>query len=44
MLRATNLNTKKIYIPNEVWIAATNPETDESELILVMALDMNSIP
>jgi hypothetical protein len=38
MLRATDLNTKKYYIPNDVWIPATNKLTEETELQLVMSL------
>lgn len=40
MLRATDLDTKKFYIPNEVWIAATDAKTDETELQLVMSLSI----
>jgi folate-dependent tRNA-U54 methylase TrmFO/GidA len=40
MLRATDLTTKKFYIPNDVWIAATNKSTEETELQLVMSLSM----
>lgn len=38
MLRATDLDTKKFYIPNEVWIASTMQETEEPELLLVLSL------
>jgi len=38
MLRATDLNTKKFYIPNDVWIAATNKETEETALELIFSL------
>jgi len=38
MLRATDLDTKKYYIPNEVWIASTMTETEEPELLKVMEL------
>ena len=38
MLRATDLDTKKFYIPNEVWIASTMEETEEPKLLLVLSL------
>jgi len=38
MLRATDLDTKKFYIPNEVWIASTMQETEEPELLLILSL------
>ena len=38
MLRATDLDTKKFYIPNDVWIASTNKETEETDLQLIMSL------
>lgn len=38
MLRATDLDTKKFYIPNEIWIAATMEESENPELVLVMEL------
>lgn len=41
MLRATDLDTKKFYIPNDVWIAMTNRETEETELLLVLSLSMD---
>lgn len=40
MLRATDLDTNKFYIPNEVWIAATDAKTDKTELQLVMSLSI----
>ena len=38
MLRATDLDTKKFYIPNEVWIASTMQETEEPKLLLILSL------
>ena len=38
LLRATDVNNKKFYIPNEIWIAATNAETEETELQLMMSI------
>lgn len=38
MLRATDLDTKKFYIPNDVWVASTMEETEEPELLLVLSL------
>lgn len=38
MLRATDLDTKKFYVPNEVWVAATMKEAEEPELLLIMSL------
>lgn len=38
MLRATDLDAKKFYIPNDVWIASTMEETEEPELLLIMTL------
>ena len=38
MLRATDLDTKKFYIPNEVWSAATMEKNEEPELLLIMSL------
>jgi len=43
MLRATNLDTKKFYIPNDVWVVMTNRETDETELRLAMSLSMQEL-
>jgi hypothetical protein len=40
MLRATDLDTKKCYIPNDVWIPSTNKLTEETELQLVMSLSI----
>ena len=37
MLRATNLDTKKYYIPNDIWVAGTN-ENEETELHLIFSL------
>jgi hypothetical protein len=38
MLRATDLDTKKFYIPNEVWIASTMQEIEEPKLLLILSL------
>jgi len=38
MLRATNVDTKKFYIPNEVWMVLTDRETGETKLHLTMSL------
>jgi hypothetical protein len=38
MLRATDLDTKKFYIPNEVWVASTMQENEQPELLLVLSL------
>ena len=43
MLRATNLDTKKFYIPNDVWVVMTNRETDETELRLAMSLSIQEL-
>lgn len=37
LLRATDVAAKKFYVPNEIWIAATN-ENDETELVHVMSI------
>lgn len=38
MLRATDLDTKKYYIPNEVYIASTMEESEKPKLLLIMKL------
>lgn len=38
LLRATDPVNRKFYVPNEVWITATNAETEETELILAMSI------
>lgn len=38
LLRATDVNNKKFYIPNDIWIAATNAETEETELQHIMSI------
>jgi hypothetical protein len=43
MLRATDLDTKKIYIPNEVWVAAIMEKNKEPELLLIMSLTTEEI-
>ena len=43
LLRATDGNNKKFYLPNEMWIAATNAETEETELQLMMSIGEKEI-
>jgi len=38
LLRATDVDNKKFYIPNDIWIAATNAETEETELQHIMSI------
>jgi hypothetical protein len=37
-VRATDVDNKKFYVPNDIWIAATNAETEETELQHVMSI------
>lgn len=37
LLRATDPVAKKFYVPNEIWIAATNNQ-DETELVHLMSI------
>jgi glutamine synthetase type III len=39
LLRATDVGNKKFYVPNEVWIAVTNPETNETDLEQILSID-----
>ena len=38
MLRATDVDEQKYYIPNEIWTVVTDAETHESRLELIMGL------
>lgn len=38
LVRATDVDNKKFYVPNDIWIAATNAETEETELQHVMSI------
>lgn len=39
LLRATDPVNKKFYIPTDIWIVATNAETEETEVQLMMTID-----
>jgi len=39
VLRATDLDTKKTYLPTKIWAVMTNAETDESDVVMVLGMD-----
>ena len=38
LLRATDVDNKKFYVPNDIWIATTNAETEKTELQHIMSI------